>query len=67
MVVPRKLLNSSTSTPRMRNVATMTALPIPPKLSCRLSISPAGTMRYPTGRWSESSAASTVWVSRLVL
>jgi hypothetical protein len=28
----------------MRNVATMIALPIPPKLSCRLSISPAGTV-----------------------
>jgi hypothetical protein len=43
--VPRNVLNSSTSTARIMNVATISALPMPPKLSWRLSISPAGTMR----------------------
>jgi hypothetical protein len=45
MRVPRKVLNSRISTARIMNVARITALPMPPKLSCLLSISPAGTIR----------------------
>jgi hypothetical protein len=41
----RNVPNSSTRIPRIMNIATITAPPIPPKLSCRLSISPAGTIR----------------------
>src|SRR6184192_358971 len=45
--VERKVRNSRTRIARIANVATMMAPPTPPKLSWRLSISPAGTIRYP--------------------
>ena len=45
MSVLRKVRNSSTRIARIMNVATITAPPTPPKLSCRLSISPAAVQR----------------------
>src|SRR6266545_4939229 len=48
--VARNVRNSSTRIARITNVATMIAPPMSPKLSCRLSISPAGTIRYSGGR-----------------
>ena len=59
--------NSSTRMARMPNTATMIAAPMPPKLSWRLSISPAGTRRYPAGSGIVRSVPSTSLVTRSVL
>ena len=67
MAVLLKVRNSSTSTASTPNAATMIAEPRPPKLSWRLSYSPAGTTRYPAGSWRVATFASTARVTLSVL
>ena len=64
--VPLKVRNSKTRIARIPKSPAGSPYPSPPKLSCRLSISPAGTSRKPAGAHT-SSFASTAFVTRSVL